>query len=762
MDRKLLARATEGTDAPTPGYMYVDIAKNASSSPAACQEIAQYLTRKLASKQNHNIKYKCCKVIAKAAEQVSRGQFKRCIIQDPAGVAAIKEAMNFRGPPDPVLGDEIYNRVRQAAREALDSIYADNPTSSDQPSSFNSGIGSSYGAPTHQAPGYGGAGGGIGAPGGGGRRMEGIGNPMFSDPRLEPEPSGVKDMLRDVGDTFVGMIKDPLARNSNITGPAGGMPRPGGMQGYGNQASYGRPPPGQAELSHATNGQWTMASNRGPNAVGSHQPTSSAQDSTYYKSRDNSSAAFSWAQKNEGAASGGVGGSWATSSSVASQARQPTYSQQGHTTPSIAVTPGSGAGGTAVSDGSYEKNLIMELCPPGGMKPVPPADKLASFARSVPSLSADMICPVLLDLLEEGHPWVMRAKALGVMETCIQSGHKADSGINPYADFFYECRAEIEPLGNHARAGIRDPARRILTLLGLDLPTDTAPPSSAPQPPAPVPAAAPPAPVANLLDFDAPAPAPAVAEVAAPPAAAPPPPPAGGGSSMFGGMQVKGGTSAPPPTPAPAAPPAAPTSGNLLGDLSGLMEQPATGSGDQAAASTASMFDNLTISTDTQSKKEESAASNLESLAPTGSAFGFINDASTTSEETQPAPAAVPTKQSFDPLMNMTPNTAKKMMQVSPEQMQAMAYQQMMMQQQMQQMQMAMAVQAQQKAGGQFPPRAPVPGGHMMGVPNAFIMGGHAPGATSSSFSFLDNPKVDKVDKSFDFIKDAMKSEKKK
>merc|ERR1712098_691985 len=99
-------------------------------------------------------------------------------------------------------------------------------------------------------------------------------------------------------------------------------------------------------------------------------------------------------------------------------------------------------------------------------------------------------------------------------------------------------------------------------------------------------------------------------------------------------------------------------------------------------------------------------------------------------------------------------------MTYSPEQMQAMAYHQMLMQQQMQmgQMQMAMAMQAQAVAGGAFPSRPPV-SNNMMGGPNAkMIMGGHATGATSRSFSFLYNPTKQKNDTTFDFIKETMKS----
>jgi hypothetical protein len=35
----------------------------------------------------------------------------------------IKECLQFRGPPDPLRGDEIYQRVRDAAQEALDAIF---------------------------------------------------------------------------------------------------------------------------------------------------------------------------------------------------------------------------------------------------------------------------------------------------------------------------------------------------------------------------------------------------------------------------------------------------------------------------------------------------------------------------------------------------------------------------------------------------------------------------------------------------------------
>jgi hypothetical protein len=232
MDRQLLARATENSDAPTPGYMYLDIAKNAASNPQTCVEIAKYLTGRLASKNNSNVKYKCLKVIAKTAlSPYLRGQFKRCLAQDPQAMAAIKDATQFRGPPDPVRGDEPYEKVRNAAKEALDAVYSDTPPSSDPSGGgapYTTSLSSSYGHST------GGGYGGVSLPPGG-RRMEGIGNPMFKDPRLEPQPQGfgnmtVNDIVSEAKSTVIGIIKDPLARNLDIqvNNRVGSMPRPGG------------------------------------------------------------------------------------------------------------------------------------------------------------------------------------------------------------------------------------------------------------------------------------------------------------------------------------------------------------------------------------------------------------------------------------------------------------------------------------------------------------------------------------------------------
>lgn len=231
--RALVSRATEGTEAPTPGYLYIDLCKAASGNPSACQDMVVILTRRLASKQNPNIKFKCLKVLTKLCDGVQRNAFRRVLAQDHEGISAIKESMNFRGVPDPVRGDTMNEKVRMAAKECLEAVYREAPTSE---MAAVSSIG--HATTSHHNGGesaaYGG-GGGIPSsnygpsphannnPYNGGitaSRMQGIGNPMFKDPRLEPPAiTTLQSVVKEAGEVIVGMIKDPLARSVTMPGP---------------------------------------------------------------------------------------------------------------------------------------------------------------------------------------------------------------------------------------------------------------------------------------------------------------------------------------------------------------------------------------------------------------------------------------------------------------------------------------------------------------------------------------------------------------
>jgi hypothetical protein len=152
MDKNLLARATSYDDTPTPGYMYGEISKITITSYEACRQLEEYLISRL-RKNNHNVKYKCL-VIIKHVCRTGRAEFKRdmqrqtevrgrsqpsqpsalLVARGGGGkkeggdvtfstVQVIRECLQYRGPPDPLKGDQIYKRVQEAAKEALDSIY---------------------------------------------------------------------------------------------------------------------------------------------------------------------------------------------------------------------------------------------------------------------------------------------------------------------------------------------------------------------------------------------------------------------------------------------------------------------------------------------------------------------------------------------------------------------------------------------------------------------------------------------------------------
>ena len=299
-----------------------------------------------------------------------------------------------------------------------------------------------------------------------------------------------------------------------------------------------------------------MASNRGPNAIGSATNTvaAPAAPSEYYKARNaQGGQSLAWAAGgvSVGAPSSaappattGVGGSWAN---VQAAAPPPTSTAPVAVpsvgSPSSLAAAGNNSFGTSglTGDGAYEKNLIAELCPPGGMKAEPPAERLAEFVRAIPSLNPDLVCPALLDALEEGTPWIVRAKALCVIESVL--GLEAEAG-GAYTEFFRACIEEIAPLGRHARASIKGPAGRVLAALGVEDNVATiGAPATAPSGPV--------APPANLLDFDEPK------QAATPSTAAPATVglSSAGGDALFSGLSTKTGAEVAAPLQEPRPPP---------------------------------------------------------------------------------------------------------------------------------------------------------------------------------------------------------------
>ncbi|XP_077109483.1 AP-4 complex accessory subunit tepsin isoform X2 [Ranitomeya variabilis] len=116
----LLLKGTSDDDTPCPGYLYEEIAKISHESSGSCQCLLEYLLNRL---QNHSchVKLKVLKILLYLC---SHGSDQ--IIQDLRRNAVyIQEASAVSGPPDPLHGITLYQRVRSAGQELVGSLYTD-------------------------------------------------------------------------------------------------------------------------------------------------------------------------------------------------------------------------------------------------------------------------------------------------------------------------------------------------------------------------------------------------------------------------------------------------------------------------------------------------------------------------------------------------------------------------------------------------------------------------------------------------------------
>eukprot|EP00752_Nemacystus_decipiens_P013398 g11863.t1 len=254
MDRPLVARATSSDDSPTPGYLYGEIAQMTHANFEGCRQLTAYLLERI-KKPNHNIKFKCLHIIKHVCMK-GRAEFKMSMQRE---AHLIKDCLIFSGPPDPLRGEEIYRRVREAAKETLDAVFAENPppgaitaptryASGNRIEGFGSGAADGYngggggGGGGGQYPSYGGGGGAsfTGAYDGGyGGRGAG---PSTAVETIGAVGSAVGSAVGAVVGKAVGAVR---ARSGGGGGPglasSGGGYGDGGYGGggYGGRGGYG-------------------------------------------------------------------------------------------------------------------------------------------------------------------------------------------------------------------------------------------------------------------------------------------------------------------------------------------------------------------------------------------------------------------------------------------------------------------------------------------------------------------------------------------
>ncbi|CAK0851413.1 unnamed protein product [Prorocentrum cordatum] len=119
MDRSTLNKATSSDDVPTPGYLFTEIAKATFDDVNACQQLADYLLKKL-ERDDPLVKVKVLRIIRHVCDQ-GKPEFRRAV-QKRADL--VKACLQYRGKPDPLKGDAPNKAVRDEADTAVKSVFS--------------------------------------------------------------------------------------------------------------------------------------------------------------------------------------------------------------------------------------------------------------------------------------------------------------------------------------------------------------------------------------------------------------------------------------------------------------------------------------------------------------------------------------------------------------------------------------------------------------------------------------------------------------
>ncbi|XP_061233266.1 AP-4 complex accessory subunit tepsin [Neopsephotus bourkii] len=118
----VLLRGTADDDAPCPGYLFEEIAKISHESAGSSQCLLEFLLGRLQSGSCH-VKLKVLKILLHTCTQGSP-QF---LLQLKGRACFIREAAVFTGPPDPLHGNSLNQKVRVAAQDLATVLFSDAP-----------------------------------------------------------------------------------------------------------------------------------------------------------------------------------------------------------------------------------------------------------------------------------------------------------------------------------------------------------------------------------------------------------------------------------------------------------------------------------------------------------------------------------------------------------------------------------------------------------------------------------------------------------
>nr|XP_008011416.1 AP-4 complex accessory subunit tepsin isoform X2 [Chlorocebus sabaeus] len=226
----ILLKGTSDDDVPCPGYLFEEIAKISHESPGSSQCLLEYLLSRLHSSSGHG-KLKVLKILLYLC---SHGSSSFLLILK-RNSAFIQEAAAFAGPPDPLHGNSLYQKVRAAAQDLGSTLFSDTvlPLAPSQPLGNPPATGMGSQARPHstlQGFGYSKEHGRTGSSHGKGRPLP---KPWthLPEPRPSPSPLGhphpQRTEQRDGGITAVSWVSRSLGMGMPKWSPPGASRGPG-------------------------------------------------------------------------------------------------------------------------------------------------------------------------------------------------------------------------------------------------------------------------------------------------------------------------------------------------------------------------------------------------------------------------------------------------------------------------------------------------------------------------------------------------------
>jgi len=289
----MLNKATSADDVPTPGYMFADIAKSTFADLNACQQLADYLIKKL-ERDNPQVKVKVLRIIRHVCDS-GKPDFRRAV-QKKADV--VKACLQYRGAPDPLKGDAPNKAVRDEADAAVKSVFSSDAQTNAYGMSMEAktkmtGFGSDASQDTFVQNRIGGNsnssfGGGGGPPAGGGPpgtvsgggfssgKMQGFGNPSFDNAPKDDKATMFNQAMQGTLSAVSKITNKVSGGNMTMGGSMGSSQGSGGNMPE-NQSSYrapAQPGMGGAGGGFGSGGQW------GTGSVAAAQPSSAPSKGT--------------------------------------------------------------------------------------------------------------------------------------------------------------------------------------------------------------------------------------------------------------------------------------------------------------------------------------------------------------------------------------------------------------------------------------------------------------------------------------------------